>query len=187
MNKFFALFFVLLILSMPFGAALAEEAETESFSSLAVEKSDTLPYNYSDTHFIPIRLAVTKELSTEFPIPEGQTIELRVVRDVHINDKILLKKGDIVTGKVETIITSGMNGFPAEIILDDFNIPNVKSSQLISVYTKKGQNRCFWVYPLKWSLTFIPFVGSLTNLIMGGHARINTTDIITIYYYPNWK
>ena len=80
-----------------------------------------------------------------------------------------------------------MNGFPAEIILGDFEIPNIENSKLLDNYTKKGQNRCFWVYPLKWSLTLIPFVGSLTNLIMGGHAKIKTTDVITIYYFPDWK
>lgn len=80
-----------------------------------------------------------------------------------------------------------MNGFPAEIILGDFEIPNIENSKLLNNYIKKGQNRCFWVYPLKWSLTLIPFVGSLTNLIMGGHAKIKTTDVITIYYFPDWK
>ena len=79
-----------------------------------------------------------------------------------------------------------MNGFPAEIIVDDFEIPGIKSTQMQSTYIKKGQNRCFWVYPLKWALTPIPFVGSLTNFIKGGHARIKTKDIITIYYYPEW-
>ena len=80
-----------------------------------------------------------------------------------------------------------MNGFPAEIIIDKFEIPNVKQSQLECTYIKKGQNRSLFVYPLKWALTPIPFVGSLTNLIMGGHAKIKTSDTITVYYYPEWK
>lgn len=80
-----------------------------------------------------------------------------------------------------------MNGFPAEIMIDDFELPGIKQSQLMGGYVKKGQNRCFWVYPLKWSLTLIPFVGSLTNFIKGGHVKLRPTDIITIYYYPNWR
>ena len=80
-----------------------------------------------------------------------------------------------------------MNGFPAEIIIEDFEIPNIKNSKLLATYTKKGQNRCFFVYPLKWALTPIPGVGSLTNFIKGGHAKVKTTDIITVYYYPNWE
>ena len=110
-----------------------------------------------------------------------------MIKDVVYKDTVILKSGDIVTGTLETIITSGMNGFPAEVIIDDFNIPNIKPSQLISTYNKRGQNRCFWVYPLKWSLTLIPFVGSLTNFIMGGEAKVKTSDVITIYYYPEWK
>lgn len=80
-----------------------------------------------------------------------------------------------------------MNGFPAEIIVDNFEIPNIDNSKTISTYAKKGQNRCIWVYPLKWSLTWIPLVGSFTNLIKGGQAKIKTTDVIIVYYYPEWK
>ncbi len=147
----------------------------------------TLPYNYQDTEYIPIHLSITKEISTRENHIEGKILEFRVLKDVIYNNQTILQKGDIVKAKLETIITSGMNGFPAEIIVDNFQIPDVKQSQLLSAYTKKGQNRCLWVYPLKWSLTLIPFVGSLTNLIMGGEAIIKTTDIITIYYFPNWK
>lgn len=190
MNKFGLLIISVLILSLSLNTSSAIENEVFLETVKEVSKTENfheLPYNYLSTKSIPIRLTVTKEISTEFPVPEGSVIDLRVVHDVYDNNNLILKQGDIITGKVETIITSGMNGFPAEIILDDFNIPNVQSSKLISVYTKKGQNRCFWVYPLKWSLTLIPFVGSLTNLIMGGHARISPDDIITIYYFPNWK
>ena len=80
-----------------------------------------------------------------------------------------------------------MNGFPAEIILGGFEIPGAKSSQLVDTYTKKGQNRCFIVYPIKWALTILPPTGSLTNLIKGGHAKIKAKDEIVIYYYPEWK
>ncbi len=148
--------------------------------------ADVLPYNYNDTTCIPIKLSVTEELSTKNPIIEGQNVKLRVRENTIYNGQVLLKAGETVNAKIETVITSGMNGFPAEIIIDDFEIPNVKDTQLIGVYRKKGQNRCLWVYPLKWALTLIPFVGSLTNFIKGGHAKIKPNDIITIYYYPNW-
>lgn len=190
MNRLVLTFISLLIVCFSVNICFSEEIEMSQqpdYEVNSAEQIKELPYNYLDTKSIPIRLTVTKEISTEFPVPEGSTVDLRVVHDVYERNTRILKQGDIITGKVETIITSGMNGFPAEIILDDFNIPYVKNSQLLSVYTKKGQNRCFWVYPLKWSLTLIPFVGSLTNLIMGGHARIKPDDIITIYYFPNWK
>lgn len=176
MSKLISLFLIFVIFYSTICTAVAQQTDNHE-----------LPYNYYDTYSIPINLAITKEISTEYPLKEGTEVEFRIIRDVKYDNEIMLKEGDIIKGRVETIITSGMNGFPAEIIIDDFQIPNVKNSQLISVYTKKGQNRCFWVYPLKWSLTLIPFVGSLTNLIMGGHARLTPNDIITIYYYPNWR
>lgn len=146
-----------------------------------------LPYDYSSTEAIPIKLSIINEVSTKDGLIEGQKLKFKVLEDVYYENMPVVKKNDIITGTVETIITSGMNGFPAEIIVDDFEIAGINSSQLISTYIKKGQNRCFWVYPLKWALTIIPFVGSLTNFIMGGHARLKTKDVITIYYFPKWK
>ena len=146
-----------------------------------------LPYDYSSTEAIPIKLSIINEVSTKDGLIEGQKLKFKVLEDVYYENMHVVKKDDIITGTIETIITSGMNGFPAEIIVDDFEIAGINSSQLISTYIKKGQNRCFWVYPLKWALTIIPFVGSLTNFIMGGHARIKTKDVITIYYFPKWK
>lgn len=146
-----------------------------------------LPYDYSSTEAIPIKLSIINEVSTKDGLIEGQKLKFKVLEDVYYENMPVVKKDDIITGTIETIITSGMNGFPAEIIVDDFEIAGINSSQLISTYIKKGQNRCFWVYPLKWALTIIPFVGSLTNFIMGGHARIKTKDVITIYYFPKWK
>ena len=89
--------------------------------------------------------------------------------------------------QLETIVTKGMNGFPAEIILNNFKIDGIKDSQLMGEYVKTGRNWALMVYPIKWALTPIPFAGSLTNLIRGGEARIEMDDIITIKYYPHWK
>lgn len=146
-----------------------------------------LPYDYTDTTAVPIRLAVTKEISSEKGLFEGQKLEFRAISDVYYNEKLILARGSIVQGKVETIVTSGMNGFPAELMIDGFEIPGIKQSQLMGGYIKKGQNRCFWVYPLKWALTLIPVAGSLTNFIKGGHVKLHTRDIITIYYFPEWR
>ncbi len=164
-------------------AANTEEIQTNTQNTNISE----LPYDYSSTEAIPIKLSIINEVSTKDGLIEGQKLKFKVLEDVYYENMPVVKKDDIITGTVETIITSGMNGFPAEIIVDDFEIAGINSSQLISTYIKKGQNRCFWVYPLKWALTIIPFVGSLTNFIMGGHARLKTKDVITIYYFPKWK
>ncbi len=146
-----------------------------------------LEYDYSSTTSIPIKMQIVEEIGTKTPPVEGEKVNFKVISNATYNNQFIVRKGDIVPATIETIITSGMNGFPAEIIVDKFEIPNVKQSQLECIYIKKGQNRSLFVYPLKWALTPIPFVGSLTNLIMGGHAKIKTSDTITVYYYPEWK
>lgn len=145
-----------------------------------------LEYDFSSTKCIPIRMTIRTELSTKNPVPEGSDVKFKVIEDVIYNGQTIVKRGKIIHAKVGTIITSGMNGFPAEIIVDNFVIPNIDETQLISSYSQSGQNRCLWVYPLKWALTPIPFVGTLTNFIKGGDAYIKPTDIVTIYYYPEW-
>lgn len=176
MNKFlWFLFFVL----FSCGICVAQEIDASN------EK--TLPYNYLDTESVAINLSIVDAISTKKSLYEGQIIKFKVLRDVYYQGVCLVHKGEIVDARVETIITSGMNGFPAEIILGDFSIPHLSNSKLIDSYTQKGSNRCLWVYPLKWALTPIPFAGSFTNLIKGGHAKIKTTDVITLQYYPNWK
>ena len=147
---------------------------------------EQLSYNFLNTFSIPIELNITKEISTKNDISEGEILNFRSKKDVFYNGKEIIKKDEIIQGRIENIITSGMNGFPAEIIIDNFQIPNIDSTKIISTYTKTGFNRCYFVFPIKWILTPIPFAGSLTNLIKGGHAKIKTKDTITLHYYPEW-
>lgn len=167
MNKLFVLFFTLL------------------FTTISTNANE-IDYDFSDTTCIPIKLGITKEISTKDSIIEGQTIYFKSLYSVYHNKQKILSRGDIIPAKIETLVTSGMNGFPAEIIVDDFEIPNIDNKKLKSTYTKKGQNRCYFVFPLKWLLTPLPPTGSLTNFIKGGHAKIKTSDVVTVYYYPNW-
>ena len=153
----------------------------------SIATTEPLKYNFESTKRIPINLSITKEISTKENLKYGQELEFVVQNDVIYNGKTILNSSDKVNAKIGSIVTSGMNGFPAEITIDDFDFSTIKDSQLLSSYTKYGMNRSVWVYPLKWALTPIPFVGSLTNLIKGGHARIKPTEVITVYYYPEWK
>ena len=154
---------------------------------LLFSKVLALSYDFSDTKSIPIKLVITEEISTKDEIYEGQRILFRVLRDVYLNKQKIIKAGEIVPARIETIITSGMNGFPAEIVVDNFEFKNIDNQKMLTTYTDKGFNRCYMVYPLKWALTLIPFAGSLTNFIKGGHAKIKTTEIVTLYYFPNWN
>lgn len=145
-----------------------------------------LDYDYTSTKNVKLEFYPEIELSTKDGIIEGEVIPLKTINDVYVGNKLILNKGTIVHAKVGTAITAGMNGFPAEIIINDFEIPGIDSEKIFGEYSKLGQNRCLWVYPLKWALTPFPPTGSLTNFIYGGHAKLKTTDKITIYYYPEW-
>ena len=146
-----------------------------------------LPYNFEDTEYVNIRLSPLEEISTSNEIYEGQEVKFKVRRNVYCHDTLLIKKDTIVTARIETIITRGMNGFPAEIIIDNFKFEGVHDTQILSTYREVGSNFALLVYPIKWALTPIPFVGSLTNLILGGNAKIKKDEVITLKYYPHWK
>ena len=181
MNKIIASLLSFIILGFP-AYTLAQEA------IVIPQATNELPYNYESTYYIPIKLSITEPISTKNEnLTEGQTLQFRVIENAYINKKVFLPRGTVVNAKIETIITSGMNGFPAEIIVSNFEVPETKPSQLVDTYIKKGQNRCFIVYPIKWALTILPPTGSLTNFIKGGHAKIKTKDVVVIHYYPDWK
>ncbi|MBQ4646294.1 MAG: hypothetical protein IJB79_02990 [Candidatus Gastranaerophilales bacterium] len=146
-----------------------------------------LPYDFSDVSSVDIPLTLLKPLATNQEIFEGQEIELKVKKNIYCHNCLLIKKGTIAKARIETIITKGMNGFPAEIIIDNFEIDGIKKEQLMSTYTKTGRSYALLVYPIKWALTPIPFVGSLTNLIHGGEVKLDTDDIIKIKYFPHWN
>ena len=168
MNKIIFLFLAFLISGMSFAG-------------------EALPYNFLDTKYIPIKMSPMATITSDGENYEGQEIKFKVRNNVICYGTMIVKKGTIVTGRIETIITKGMNGFPAEIVLNNFKIDGINETQLVGEYTKTGKNFALLVYPIKWALTPIPFVGSLTNLIHGTEARIDGDDIITIKYYPHWK
>ena len=106
--------------------------------------------------------------------------------DVIYDSSIIIEKGTNVTAKVQTFMDRGMNGIPATLIIDDFDIAGIDKNKLKATYIRKGQNRTLIVLPIKWALTFIPFAGYVSNLIIGGHANIKKKNTIILFYYPNW-
>lgn len=135
---------------------------------------------------LPVTLNTLETISSK-ESPEGKTVKFLVKKSVYYKDECLVKRGQPVTGRVETIATQGMNGVPAMIILGNFEIPGLDTKKLKSYYIKRGFNMTYFVLPLKWALTPLPPTGSLTNFIFGGAAKIKPTDDIIIKYYPEWK
>ena len=146
-----------------------------------------LNYNYESFERIPIKLQIINPISTKAgSIVEGQVIDFIVKEDVRYKSQIIIKKGTLVSAIVQTYMDRGMNGVPATLIIDDFNIEGIDKNKLKATYIKRGQNRTLIVLPIKWALTFIPFAGYVSNLIIGGHANIKKKNTIILFYYPNW-
>ena len=146
-----------------------------------------LNYNYESFDKVVIPLKTLKNLSTKSnTVYEGQELKFVVKRNVKYKHQIVIKQGTIVTARIETYITRGMNGIPATLIIDNFEIPGIEKSKIKGTFIKKGLSLTTLVLPIKWALTPIPGVGSLTNFIIGGNSNLTDKDNIFIYYYPNW-
>lgn len=142
--------------------------------------------NFESTVSVPVVLNSQVKISSKDGL-EGHIAEFCVKKDVVYNGVKLVSKGQVVKGRIETIATQGMNGIPAMIILDDFDIEGLDPNKLKSYYIKRGFNMTYFVLPLKWALTPLPPTGSLTNFIVGGPAAIKPKDDIILKYYPEWE
>ncbi|MBQ4078495.1 hypothetical protein IJD15_04880 [bacterium] len=189
MNKVFSLLFSMILFSSL--STFAFERDTfieESLENQNIEKPiQNLKYDYTAVDKIPIKLQIQTPITTKNDsIVEGQLIDFVVREDVKYNHRVVIPKGTKATAVIQTYQSRGMNGIPAIIVLDDFEIPNLDKSKLKDDYIKRGQDRSYIVFPIKWALTLIPFAGYSTNLILGGHAHIKKKHNVIIYYYPKW-
>lgn len=188
MNKIIFMTLLLFSISLPcFSEIVKDDFADAYFKNIQTEKPKPhLNYNYENTAKVPIKLHITEAIKDENSVYEGQPVTFRVVSDVVYKGKIIIPQGTTVPARVETIISSGMNGIPASIIFGDFKFENIDSNKIDYTYERFGQDRSLWVYPLKWALTILPPTGSLTNFIKGGHAKLKTNKIIELNYYPEW-
>lgn len=185
MNKLVCLILVLFCCLTCQAQSVQDETANLLPKIIPIIKTNT-NYNYESTIKIPIVIKPIENIKSELEINEGQSIQFKVVRDVFYNDKLIIKRGAPIFAKVSVIITPGMNGIPASIILKDFETKALNTGKLTPEYEIFGQDRSLFVFPLKWALTPLPPTGSLTNFIMGGHAKLKMKKHLTIYYYPEW-
>lgn len=186
MNRFLLLF-ISIFLCLPVSAEVLKDEVADTLSRTQPKVEVYKKYNFESTEKVPINLKIIEPIKKETEVYEGQQVKFKVAKDVLYNGKVLLKRGTAVEAKISIIITPGMNGIPASIIFKNFKIDGLNKGRLSQDYEISGQDRSWLVFPLKWALTFLPPTGSLTNFIMGGHAKINYKKQITIYYYPEWK
>lgn len=88
--------------------------------------------------------------------------------------KKVLPAGSRVFGTVETISQNELLGVPSNLIIGNFKIEYMPTIRLEGQIVKQGANRVYWVRPL----------APLLFAVRGGHAKIKTEDIYTIYYTP---
>lgn len=193
MSKFTKFFFVIVcVFCLNSKAGFCEEITIDTFVENIVKKENiekpykNLNYNYQSTKKIPIKIFIKEKIKSELDLYEGKTVDFIVSGDVYYNKRLIIPSGKIIKAKVGTIIKNGMNGIPASIIFDSFEIEGIKQSQISDSVEVFGQDRSLIVFPLKWALTFLPPTGSLTNFIKGGHAKLKPGKILKIYYYPEW-
>lgn len=186
MNKLILSIFLFLITLPTFAHTTIDEVAQELPKGV-LQPNIYTNYNFESTTKIPIKLKILENIDSELDVYEGQFIDFKVAKDVIHNNKIIIKRGTPVLARVSVITTPGMNGIPASIIFNIFDIEGINKNSLSDSYEASGQNRSLLVFPLKWALTPIPPTGSLTNFIKGGHARLKIKKPIVIYYYPEWQ
>ena len=194
MNKLFAAF--LIFFSIIFFSNCACNAEIIQDEFVETTLQDDMiekplsnnDYNYESFEKIPVKLRISKPISTKKDkIYDGMPLTFYVKQDVKYKNRTILNKGDIFTANVETYMTKGMNGIPAVILIDHFKSEKMDNRKIKGTYIRKGLSLSLVVFPIKWALTPIPGVGSLTNFITGCSASIKEKDTIIIYYYPHWN
>ncbi len=190
MNRIFILAAIILVgaISPAFSIQVPyDELVETTLSNKVIEKPyEHINYNYKSIVKIPVKISITEKIKSEADIYEGQPVSFMVQERVSYKGRTKFKKGDIINARIGTIITSGMNGIPASIIFENFEKAGVEPGQISNNVEVFGQDRSYFVFPLKWSLTFLPPTGSLTNFIKGGHAKLSPNKVLTIYYYPEW-
>lgn len=185
MNKIKFLLLMLLI-SCSCSAEIINDEVADRLPRQVEQTKKYTNYNFESTIKLPIKIRIVERIKSENDILEGDILKFKVYKDVNYDSKIIIPKDRLVEARVKTIITPGMNGIPASIILDDFKVEGVSKGQFASNIEVFGQDRSLIVFPLKWALTILPPSGSLTNFIMGGHAKIKEKKTLTLYYYPEW-
>lgn len=187
MNRIIKIILIFILCSNPTFAYIQDSLIESTLLNKELTKPEyNLNFNYQSTTKIPIKLQLINPVKSEKKLYEGQILEFKVKENVIYENKLVAKSGDRAEAKVETIIANGMNGIPASVILGNFKVNDIKRTQLTTNYEKYGMDLSLLVFPIKWALTPFPPTGSLTNFIKGGHVKIKTKDIITVYYYPEW-
>lgn len=131
---------------------------------------------YSDS-LSPVEVAIKKEFSTKQKVEEGDYLEFVTKSDINTG-KHKFPKGTTVKARVENVSLNEAMGVPSDLVIGNFTINGVP---LRGEINKVGANRSLWVYPCTYGLMFFFGAGLVFAPIRGGHAKINPTEVFTLY------
>lgn len=184
MNRLIYLVICCLFINLSSFAYYEDEFVNKSFMNEKLCKPVVYDnYDYQKTNKIKVKLKITESINSENDLYEGQILKFKIAENVYFDNNLIFKKDDICYARVETVISNGMNGIPASIIIGNFKINGIDVSKISVEYEKFGADLSLLVFPIKWALTPFPPTGSLTNFIKGGHAKFKENQCISIYYY----
>jgi len=143
-------------------------------------------YDFSNPDCVQIPMRITKKITTSLKNKsyEGERLEFIVDENVYYDNELLVKKGEVVTAKIEIMTTRGFVGVPAEIFIFDFNIPNLDSNKIEQPVSRRGFSTTTLILPIKWALTPFPPLGSITNIFVGFNASLTPKKVLKLNYYP---
>lgn len=127
---------------------------------------------YEELNRIPLNLQIISDISTKSNLTEGQKVVFLTRENVVLTHKKVLPAGSRVFGTVETISQNEPLGVPANLIIGNFKIEYMPTIKLEGQIIKQGANRTYW--------TFNPIFFA----VRGGHAKIKSDEIYTVYYTP---
>ncbi len=131
-------------------------------------------YDFQNINHIYVKVHSAGIISTKTPMNAGDGVNFVVSEDVIKDGKILVKKGEKVTARIETISDSGEYGVAADIIIGNFKIGKIP---LLGELTKEGFTHAYWVIPVSNAAGFfIPFSNYAFKFIHGGHAKIKPSE-----------
>lgn len=192
MNKIFSLFF--LAFTLFWGINPSYSIVRDDFiEQILINKTtdepkinDNYDYSYTDYVEIPLRITETITTSKRNKSFEGKELNFIVFEDIFYNKEKIIKRGTIVTARLELMTTRGFAGVPAEIFITDFKIPNLDEKGIVQPISKRGFSMTAWILPVKWALTPLPPLGSLTNVFVGFNTKLTPDETIILKYYPNY-
>ena len=129
---------------------------------------------------IPVFISSSGGITTRKDVWEGKEVEFIVAKDVNKDGKVVLQKGEKITGRIELVTLNGPFGSPADLTLSNFVLPDGK--KLTGEIRISGANRSYWVYPLGYSMMPFFFAGAAVFTVRGGHAKIKPEKEFELVY-----